>query len=257
MISYEAAYFVYGFGMTGAVAPWTNNNFIFKRSATSGTQAMIAAGINVPSAKWQGTATTGSQDMFTKVSTSAMAGATIGILSADWTDGQSLDMTTMTMVSNRTLVKVLAYQHQGQDCAWLPDSTSTSYDKKNVRDGHYPLWGPIHFFTAVDSSNHPTKPAVATFLGYFSGATMAPAGVNMLQLEITSRTVPSCAMHVQRSTEVGPVSAYHSTSSCDCYFDFTANGSTTCTSCTMANDPKCTGNTQCTMYGTTGYCEAK
>ena len=37
LISYEAAYFVFGFGMTGMAAPWTNESFIFNRGSTSGT----------------------------------------------------------------------------------------------------------------------------------------------------------------------------------------------------------------------------
>src|SRR5262249_33798774 len=49
-ISAQAAYFVFGFGKDGAVlaskggAPiWNDESYIFKRSATSGTQAMLAA----------------------------------------------------------------------------------------------------------------------------------------------------------------------------------------------------------------------
>ncbi len=161
----------------------------------------------------------------------------------------------MMLVPNRSKLKILAYQHHQQDCAWLPDSSSTSYDKKNVRDGHYPLWGPLHFFTKVDSTNTPTSPGAAAFIGYFTGKVQPPASVNLLQLEIQSHTVPACAMHVQRSAEVGPVSTYKATKACDCYFDLVATGATSCKTCTQPSD--CTGSTTCTMYGTTGYCEAK
>src|SRR5580658_7899699 len=37
-------------------------------------------------------------------------------------------------------IKVLALQTFGQDFAYFPDSTETSYDKQNVRDGHYAMW---------------------------------------------------------------------------------------------------------------------
>ena len=41
----------------------------------------------------------------------------------------------------RATVKTLAYQHKGQICGYLPDSTTTSFDKKNLRDGHYWILG--------------------------------------------------------------------------------------------------------------------
>jgi ABC-type phosphate transport system substrate-binding protein len=265
-ISAEAAYMVYGFGgASNMVAPWTTKAFLFQRDQTSGTQSMIAAAIGVPPAKWLGTTVTpnSSAGMFATVAHSTMPEATIGIVASDIADGNVLDPTTMMMTAGRTVLKILAYQHYKQDCAWLPDSSSTSFDKINVRDGHYPIWGPIHFYTKV-TGMVPTNPAVATFLGYFPTppTSMPPAGVNMLKLAIGAHTVPSCAMHVKRSTEVGPVSSFKSTAPCDCYFEQIANGSTMCTACTMANDPKCTGNTQCTVYDSTatpavGYCEAK
>jgi hypothetical protein len=243
--------------------------FIFMRDQTSGTQSMIAAAIGVPPAKWAGTTVVpnSSPGMFGMVADSLMPEATIGIVASDIADGNVVDPSNMMTKAGRTVLKILAYQHYKQDCAWLPDSSSTSFDKKNVRDGHYPIWGPIHFYTKV-TGMVPTNAAVASFLGYFPipATTAPPAGVNMLALASGAHTVPSCAMHVQRSTEVGPVSAFKPSAACDCYFEFVANGSTTCTTCTMANDPKCTGNTQCTLYAAntakpaipaTGYCEAK
>ena len=85
--------------------------------------------------------------------------------------------------------------------------------------------------------------------------TQVLATLDVVQFYAKSHIVPTCAMHVQRSTEVGPVSAFKSSSSCDCYFD-SLQSTTTCKSCTAAAD--CTDpNTTCTMYGTTGFCEAK
>jgi ABC-type phosphate transport system substrate-binding protein len=261
MISNEAAYFVYGFGANSGVTPWTNISVLFQRGAASGTQSMISTAIGVAPGKWQGTTVTGgSAGMITSLSsptTLTNANAALGILASTDADGQTM-MNGMN-VSVRSILKILAYQHKGQDCAWLPDSSSTSFDKKNVRDGQYPIWGPIHFYTAVDTTTMlPTKQAIANFVGYFSGKVMPPTGVNLLQLEIQTHTVPACAMHVKRSAEIGDMIPFKAASSCDCYFDFTANGATTCTKCAMVNDPACTGSTQCTMYdATTGYCEAK
>ena len=41
----------------------------------------------------------------------------------------------------------LAFQANGQTKAYYADSTSGARDRQNVRDGHYPIWGPVHFFT--------------------------------------------------------------------------------------------------------------
>jgi hypothetical protein len=236
-ISAQAAYFVFGFGMNGMVTPWTNESFIFQRGPTSGTQSMLSAAIMVPPTKWKGVVESSSGNMLTAVTGSATPEATIGIMASDVAD------------TNRTTLKILAYQHVGQDCAWLPDSSSTAFDKKNVRDGHYPLWGPIHFYAKVSAPMMPSNAAVATFLGYFSGSTQPPTGVNMLDLEIGAHTVPACAMSVSRTSEVGPVSAAAPT--CGCYFDFKATGTTSCMACTK--DADCTGSSK---HCRNGYCEA-
>jgi ABC-type phosphate transport system substrate-binding protein len=241
LISAAAAYFVYGFGQNGMVMPWNNNSFIFQRGAASGTQSMIAAAIQVPPNKWVATTTTGgSAGMLAAVANSTSADATIGILASDVAD------------KNRTTVKALAFQAFDQDCAWLPDSSSTAFDKKNVRDGHYDIWGPIHFYAKVDGGGNPTNPAAANLIGYFTDKVATPPGVNLLDLEIAGHTVPSCAMKVKRSSEVGPMSPYTPPAPCGCYFDFKATGSTTCASCAQDSDCTSAGATHCRH----GYCEA-
>jgi hypothetical protein len=46
-ISAEAAYYVYGFGASSSVPPWTFEDSILRRDAASGTQRMIAAAISI------------------------------------------------------------------------------------------------------------------------------------------------------------------------------------------------------------------
>ncbi|MFT3769957.1 MAG: hypothetical protein QM820_31400 [Minicystis sp.] len=239
LISAEAAYFIFGFGMTGNVMPWNNDQFIFQRSASSGTQSLLAAAINVPAAKWKGVSQSSSGNMLTSVAGSAQPEATIGILASDVTD------------ANRDKVKILAYQHFKQDCAWLPDASSTSFDKINVRDGHYPLWGPLHFFAKVDANNDPVKPDAKNLIGYFTGKVAPPASVNLLDLEISAYTVPECAMKVKRTSELGALASYTPSEPCGCYFEKKANGSTSCTACNK--DADCTGSSKHCRYG---YCEA-
>lgn len=241
MISAEAAYFVFGFGQAGMAAPWTDETFVFQRGPTSGTQAMIAAAINVPANKWKGVMESSSGNMLSALVAANTTGAekAIGILASDVAD------------TNRDKVKILAYQHYKQDCAWLPDSSSTAFDKLNVRDGHYPIWGPLHLLSKVDANKNPVKPEAQKLVGYFTGKVATPSSVNLLDLEIGAHTVPACAMKVQRSSELGAVSAYTPDTPCGCYFDFKATGSTTCAAC--SKDTDCTGSANHCRYG---YCEA-
>jgi hypothetical protein len=248
VISAAAAYMVYGFGgKTGFTAsPWTDATAIFQRGPAAGPQLILANAIGVPADKWlpaTGVVVGGSNGMLKAVVQAGMANANtpIGILGSDVTDGTTVSGTTT--VSTRTVVKILSYQQNGQECAWLPDSSPTTFDKRNVRAGHYGLWGQEHLFTKS------TKPQATAFVGYFTGATAAPAGVNILNLEITDHLVPACAMRVQRSAEMGPLSPYTPAQPCGCYMeDYLAPGSSGCATCS-ASKPCATGT--CSL----GFCE--
>src|SRR5262245_9212259 len=180
-ISAEAAYLVYGFGNDSEVSPWTDETKIEQRSATSGTQQMIAAFLGVPAAKFKGHANSGSGDLITSLDASAAGGnadKAIGILATDQTD------------KNRAKVKVLGYQHFGQSCAYWPDSTSNSFDKANVRDGHYTIWGPLHMF-AKTSNNEVTNVNARKIIDALSGKEI-PSGLDLIALEAKSGVVPEC-----------------------------------------------------------------
>ena len=41
----------------------------------------------------------------------------------------------------------------GSTCGYYPNSTAFGRDNANTRDGHYPLWGPSHFYARIDPSN--------------------------------------------------------------------------------------------------------
>jgi hypothetical protein len=152
----------------------------------------------------------------------------------------------------RASVKALAYQHYGQQCGYLPDSTSTSFDKKNVRDGHYFIWTPGHFFAKVDPTTHAVvHPVVRRVLGYLDGSVASPAGLDTLRIEIESGTVPKCAMKVWREGDLGALSKYTPDESCGCYFDSLTGGSS-CQTCAL--DSECPSTApECNH----GYCEVQ
>jgi len=239
-ISAEAAYYVYGFGASSGVEPWTNEAMIFRRDELSGTQRMVAAAIGVEAGRWKGTASTGSEDLRKKLTASPQPGRAIGILSTD------------VAQENRDNVRILAYQHFGQSCGYYPDREEGSNEKANVRDGHYAIWGPLHLLTRLNGSGFPVRPAAADVIGYLAGTKTAGDGLDLIALEAQRHVVPQCAMRVKRSTELGGLASYAPPGSCACYYDRFANGSTTCTACTGPRD--CPATAPVCSYG---YCETQ
>lgn len=236
-ISAEAAYLIFGTGgHMGAAAPWTDPTYYFNRNASSGTQQMISRAINVPADKWWGIdrgSSTKVRDGLKILLDASLAEKAIGILSTDVADDFRNDL------------RILAFKAYGQDCAYYPDSTPFLFDKQNVRDGHYPIWGPLHFYTRV-TAGMPTTQA-----GELVTRFAAPKLSNELVTAIVSKhLVPKCAMHVDRTTEMGPLKTYTTESRCDCFFQNVVNGSNTCQQCTTS--AQCPANAPACSYG---YCE--
>lgn len=245
-ISAEAAYLIMGFGSTGAVSPWTDETQIQIRSATSGTEQMLAAAIKVPAAKWtHGVANSSGTLVVAGLVASAAAGnaeKSLGILATDVTD------------TNRATVKALAYQHYDQTCGYWPDSTATSFDKQNVRNGHYMVWGPLHMLARVTSGTSTVANADAkVIIDYLSGV-VDPTSFDMIELQAKSGVVPDCAMRVSRTEEVGPLASYMPNKSCECAFVKKATGTAPagCQTCTTA--ASCPTTAPACNYG---YCEVK
>lgn len=233
-ISSEALYFVYGFGREGMAAPWIDETQIIRRDANSAVQLFIGLAAGIPVERFRGVDARTNAGSVSLLAMSPSPEAAIGFASGETAD------------ANRASVRTLAYQHRGQRCGYTPDSTPTSFDKRNVRDGHYWLWSPTHFFARKGSDGRIANARVRDFVGLFTGETAPPAGVNMLQLQIQNGNIPRCAMNVWREGDLGPLMSYQPTEPCGCFFDQTATGSTTCTACTT--------NAQCTTGGATGAC---
>jgi hypothetical protein len=262
-ISAEAAYMVWGFGSNSGVSPWTDATFLLQRSATSGTQNMIAAAIGLPANEWQGVHNAGSGNVLAAItnvangkgldggptSDPAAIEKTMGILASDVAD------------NNRQYLKPLAFQDVGESCGWYPDSTVASFDKRNVRDGHYPIWGPSHLIAYADANGNETNPAVKTLVDAMNGrAAQVQATLDVVQFYARSHIIPTCAMHVQRAQDGHDYQPYAPPLSCSCYYDLQATGQTDCVPCQQdldcANAPG--GATTCVnVFGIppVGYCE--
>jgi hypothetical protein len=245
-ISAEAAREVFGMGGSDAgKIPWTDPSLFFIRNQNTGTQQMIGRAIGVPADQFWGVDRSSAQAIdlgLRGISDGTQAEKAIGFISTDYYDNDRMNL------------RALAFQAFGQECAYLPDTPNRT-DKQNVRDGHYPIWGPVHFFAAAQDGVPLSAGAVA-----FTNTVLVPAvQQSLLDAFISASLVPSCAMRVTRSSELGALSSYAPPFQCGCYFDASVNGIVApasppgCTRCATNND--CTDPTRPTCN--LGFCEAK
>lgn len=208
---------------------------------------MIAAAIGVPATQWKGKSHKTSDDVAADLQTAAgsadTANKAIGILAADYIDSKNL----------RAQISMLAFQDSNQPCAVYPDSTATAHDKRNVRDGHYPIWSPLHLLYKVDQSGNPTNTAsrqpILDILGYLSGSRPLPNGIQLLDVYAQSGLIPECAMRVSRRKDGGNIVPAVSSNPCSCIFEVKATGQSTCKTCAVQGD--CGAGASCSF----GYCE--
>lgn len=239
-ISKAAGYFVFGFGKDSGVDPWTDENFLFVRDESSGTQQMLGVALGVPPDRWRGQVTTSSSEVVDKVTKSTSPDATIGILTAE------------VAGENRSTLSTLAYQDADQTCGYWPDSTSSAFDKRNVRDGHYAIWGPLHLLTKLDGMGYPINKGAGDVIAYLTGTKVAPSGFDLISLLAGANIVPACAMQVRRESELGPLTSFAPERACSCYFEEVATGKTDCTPC--MSEVECPDSAPKCNYG---YCETQ
>jgi hypothetical protein len=156
-------------------------------------------------------------------------------------------------------VNVLAFSAFGQTYAYYPDSSTTTFDKQNIRDGHYTLWSPTVYIAPVDGTGAPSNPAVKTIVDLVLGnpGASAPGSDGGMPIDGLGDVVkvgltPNCAMQVQRAGDGQPLSPYTPSAPCTCYFlskvPMAAALPASCVACS-ASAPCATG--QCFN----GYCE--
>lgn len=238
-ISAEAAYLVYGFGAeTSVVAPWSDPATILHRDPNSGTENIFAKTIRLDVEKWSGTSLNSTGLLLTEIAEAtgddietAIGGANLSLLDP-----------------RRDELRVLPYQHFDQTCGYFPDSTATTFDKRNLRDGHYPIWGVVHILTRVDDGGLPVNDGANRFINLVLG-TDEIAGLDPILLEAESGLIPQCAMNVIRSEDGGPLASSQPLRPCGCYFESLV-GDTGCTPCSSEAD--CDADRPECSYG---FCE--
>jgi hypothetical protein len=257
-ISADAAYTVFGWGGTQyPVATWTSYENIFIRTSTSGTQIMIGSAIGLAASKWLSQVPDGgvsqqetSSGNVLSAIQAAGAGANpseaMGIIAADLGDTyRGAPGTADGGVTGG--LKILAFQAATQTCGYLPDSDSTHFEKINVRQGRYDIWGPIHLVAAVDNNGNPTNTQAQTLLEYITTATALTTAQlqTVIEADASAHVIPQCAMQVSRSAEVttatgGGEASYQPPLGCGCYYESLKNGGTPyskyCQACTANAD---------------------
>jgi hypothetical protein len=245
----EEAYYAFGFGNADLLLPWNQESLMFIRPVTKSTLVATAFNILVPPAKWKGTSETASTDVLNAVINSTTTpDPTIGILGDEVYD------------ANRGKgAKVLAYRAYGQKHAYFPDSDAQSFDRRNVRDGHYTLWSPTVYITQMSgaTATNPNVQFIIDLVNGKEGATAPDGGtaIDGLKYVTASGLTPDCAMGVTRQTDGGDLSLYTPAAPCNCYFLSQLPGASAtpagCTTCTGTGHSTC-GAGMCRH----GFCEA-
>lgn len=236
-ITFEEAYFAFGFGAGGMAAPWVDETQLFIRTVTKSTLLAWAANISVPADKWKGVRRDGSPMVVADLEGSTSPERAIGILGAEVYDAR------------RSTLKALAFQARGQRAAYWPDSSPTSFDKKNVRDGHYTVWSPT-IWMDTEAGGAPVSADARYLVDLIAGRSVTPApAFDMIAIISAVGLTPDCAMGVKRSFEGGPLSKYAAAESCVCKYESLVDQSA-CSTCSAAA-PCATGVCR------NGFCEVR
>ena len=241
-ISADAAYAVFGYDDAG-VEPWVDPESLMRRGPTSGNQLTIGASLNLAPSYWRGVIKQRSSEMKPALLALPDPEKALGITSADVADE----------ADSRANLRTLAYQHFGQSCAFSPDSSAGSSDKRNVRDGHYELWAPFHFYTR-GQGGRTQDTFVAEIVSYLTGARPLPnRNTDFITTLKQAGLVPLCAMRVTRSREGARMEPFQPSPSCNCYYEASPPGGAVPDNCqTCTSSAECLeGAPNCNF----GYCE--
>jgi hypothetical protein len=239
--------FRFGASAGKTLNPWSDPQFIAIRNPNSSTQWLNGLACGVPGNQFSANLVNTnavSADVLAKVTaqnTTPNAEKTIGILASDYYDGVRKD------------VKMLAFQSYKQGCsgAFLPDSTAASFDKRNVRDGHYGTFGYTWGMARAGSDKQPTSAGARTLLTYMAG-TAVVNDADPIAEAASIGLVPQCAMTVRRATDGGELEKFAPERPCGCYFESkTPEPKPSCEVCAANNT--CSGTKVCRF----GFCEAR
>jgi ABC-type phosphate transport system substrate-binding protein len=249
-ITAEQARVIFGCGPNGKVAPYLDDNFIFKYKDVGvgggeyGAQLIVGKSINLSNFRNPTSGQTGDPSEADAVAASISSEKTIGFVSAEIYD------------QRRDLLKSLAFRGYKQQLAYYPDSDANSRDKRNVRDGHYMIQAPMHLWAAVNKDGSVVRPLARKLIDWMQGNPVAdedalPFDINEVYAQ--AGVVPKCAMKVMRQVDGGPLRPFVSDKPpCGCFYESKATGVAVPNGCVTCKDATACGKIQvCSL----GFCE--
>jgi hypothetical protein len=242
-ISAEQAAAIWGCGAKGSQVPFIDDNAIQQRSATSGTQILLARNIGVPESGFKGVSNPSASNMVYSLLAVADPQKAIGFVATD------------VYATRRSELNAVAFRALGETKAYYPDSDAVSVNKRSVRNGHYGIQGPQHFLTALIGGL--PSAAAKQMTDWLTGAKpIDVSDVNntaYISAVASLGDTPQCAMKVRLDRDGGKFSTFAPTTSCNCFFEKAvtqaASAPSGCSACTVDTD--CSGGKRCQ----TGYCE--
>jgi ABC-type phosphate transport system substrate-binding protein len=261
-ITYEEARTVYGCGISSAstVAGLANSMRVLCRDPAAGTQVTVARNIGLsesmltaPKCSWVGDDSSLAVKLVEfpddpdtpDVADPRAASGDLGFIAASQLD-HPIDHPVYKSV--RDAIKQLAFQALGQTRAFYPDSGPAVADRRNVRDGHYPIWGYFHLIAKTTNGN--LSPQASELIGWINGTKTSP-NVDHLALEASAGLVPQCAMKVKRASDGGLLSPYAPPQTCSCSFEALSTQATPAACVPCLSNSACACGKSCRH----GFCE--
>lgn len=227
-------HFVFGAGKSAGVQPWLNDAVIAALGDQDSGQLLVGQQLKLALGRWKGTAANNPDEVVTMLFSDPAQG--IGV------------MPTSIIDARRAEVKALAFQALKGRVAFYPDRKPSSFEKQNVRDGHYPIWGYLHALMQKDSAM-PTQPRSQTgrrLADILLGASSAVGGKDTLLLQTQAGLVPRCAMKVSRKDDRSPMMPWLNPEPCHCWFEKNVSGGLLgCKECPDGKDATCGGSGKC------------
>jgi ABC-type phosphate transport system substrate-binding protein len=250
-LSHDEARSLFGCGVSSArpvAGRYNDPTWVFCRDAAAGTQMTIARNLSLADSALPGCRFFNADSKLivdlvvrddpatTTVVEYVPPPSAIGFSSAGAFDRQ------------RTALNQIAFQAPGQTKAFHADSSKAVFDRRNVRDGHYPIWGYIHFIARTSGGN--VSPRVSELVGWING-TKTSAGIDAFDLSLKAGLIPQCAMKVKRSADGGLLSPFTPPKACHCAFEAQSAQIIPpgCVPCASAS--ACTGGLTCQH----GFCD--
>lgn len=227
-------HFVFGAGKSAGVQPWQSDAVIVALGDQDSGQLLAAEQLRLRLGKWKGVSAASVDDI-------------VNILYSDPAQGIAV-LPTTTLDARRAEVKALAFQAMKGRSAFFPDRKSSSFEKQNVRDGHYPIWGYLHTLVKPDpvTMTQPRLKAAQRLADILLGATATVGGQDTVELQVKAGLVPRCAMKVARKDDHSPLTPWAAPESCSCWFEKNVkNGLLGCKECTDGSDASCGGIGKC------------